>query len=172
MSTLLTSSSDFCTSSFFSTQITLTPWSGLSRAIVSGVSSIPNSLMSFDVVSRSTAFQSQASRCCTSTTYKESITQKHPEKRRIRRVLRSVLLPQLPSCVQQHLRILQVSCIKPFGEPVVDRCQKVMGFLAFALLLPEASQAGGSTEFPGFCRLLLGYRNGVMEAGFGFEVII
>src|SRR5712691_5974906 len=126
MSTVLTSSSDFCTSSFFSTQITLTPWSGLSRAIVSGVSSIANSLMSFDVVSRSSAFQSQASRGCTHKTYKESITQKHPEKRRIRRVLRSVLLPQLPSCVQQRLPILQVCRIKAFGEPVIYRGEEVM----------------------------------------------
>ena len=36
-----------------------------------------------------------------------------------------------------------------------------MGFLAFPLLLPEASEAGGSTEFPGFRLLVLGYRNGV-----------
>src|SRR6266571_6524030 len=145
MSTLLTSSSDLSRSSFCSTQITLTPWSGLSRAIVSGVSSIANSLMSFDVVSRSSAFQLQASRGCTNKTCKESITQKHPEKRRIRRVLRSVLLPQLPSCVQQHLRILQVSRIKTLGEPPVHWRKEVIGFLAFPLLLPESSEAGGGS---------------------------
>ena len=42
-----------------------------------------------------------------------------------------------------------------------DWCQEVMGFLGFALLLPQASQAGGSTEFPGFRRLVLGYGNGL-----------
>ena len=52
--------------------------------------------------------------------------------------------------LQQRLSLLEVSRIKPFGEPAVDRCQEGMGFLAFALLLPEPSQAGGSTEFPGF----------------------
>ena len=44
--------------------------------------------------------------------------------------------------VQQCLRLLQVSRIKPLGEPIVDWCQEVMGFLAFPLLLPETSQAG------------------------------
>jgi len=47
-----------------------------------------------------------------------------------------------------------------------------MSFLAFALLLPEASQAGSGAEFPGFCRLLLGYRNGLLEAGFRFSLIV
>ena len=39
-----------------------------------------------------------------------------------------------------------------------------MGFLAFALLLPESSQAGGSTEFPGFGLLLACDRLGVTAA--------
>ena len=47
--------------------------------------------------------------------------------------------------LQQRLGILQVSRIKALGEPVVDWCQEVMGFLAFALLLPEASEAGGGS---------------------------
>jgi len=47
--------------------------------------------------------------------------------------------------VQQCLRILQVCCIKALSEPPIDRCQKIMGFLAFALLLPESSEAGGSS---------------------------
>jgi hypothetical protein len=38
-----------------------------------------------------------------------------------------------------------------------------MGFLAFSLLLPESSETGGGTEFPGFCLLILGYRNGLMK---------
>ena len=37
------------------------------------------------------------------------------------------------------------SRVKALGEPVIDWCQEVMGFLAFALLLPEASQAGGGS---------------------------
>ena len=51
----------------------------------------------------------------------------------------------LRQCLQQRLGLLQVSRIKALGEPMVDWCQEVMGFLAFALLLPESSQAGGSS---------------------------
>ena len=47
--------------------------------------------------------------------------------------------------VQQCLCLLQVSGVKAFGEPAVDGCQEVIGFLAFALLLPESSETGGSS---------------------------
>ena len=40
---------------------------------------------------------------------------------------------------QQCLRLLQVSGVKALGEPAVDRGEEVIGFLAFALLLPQAS---------------------------------
>ena len=39
-----------------------------------------------------------------------------------------------------------------------------MGFRAFPLLLPQASETGGSTEFPGFRLLALGYTDGLLEA--------
>ena len=42
--------------------------------------------------------------------------------------------------VQQRLGLLEVSGVKALGEPMVDGCQEVMGFLALALLLPQASQ--------------------------------
>ena len=41
--------------------------------------------------------------------------------------------------VQQRLGLLQVGRVKSFGEPLVDRRKEVIGFLAFALLLPQAS---------------------------------
>ena len=47
--------------------------------------------------------------------------------------------------VQQCFRILQVCRIKTLGEPVIHRGEEVMGFLMFALLLPELSQAGGDS---------------------------
>ena len=74
--------------------------------------------------------------------------------------------------LQQRLRILQVSRIKALGEPVVDWCQEVMGFLAFALLLPESSETGCGTEFPGFGLLVLGDTDGLMETGFCFSLIV
>src|SRR6516162_10649286 len=64
--------------------------------------------------------------------------------------------------VEQRLGLLQVCRIPPLGEPAVDGCQEVMGFLAFALLLPEASKAGSSTEFPRFGLLVLGNADGVL----------
>jgi hypothetical protein len=51
---------------------------------------------------------------------------------------------------------------------MVDWCQEGMGFLAFALLLPQSSETGGSAEFPGFRLLVLGYPDGVLETDFGF----
>ena len=51
----------------------------------------------------------------------------------------------LRQCVKQCLRLLQVSRVAAFGEPMVDWCQKVMGFLAFALLLPQVSEAGSGS---------------------------
>jgi hypothetical protein len=47
--------------------------------------------------------------------------------------------------LQQRPGLLEVGRIKAFREPVVDRCQEAMGFLTFALLLPESSQADGGS---------------------------
>src|SRR5262245_55118836 len=47
-----------------------------------------------------------------------------------------------------------------------------MGFLAFALLLPEASKTGCCTEFPGFCLLILCYTDSLLKTGFGFSLIV
>jgi hypothetical protein len=47
-----------------------------------------------------------------------------------------------------------------------------MDFLAFPLLLPEASEAGGSAEFPRFRALTLGYTDGVLKTGFGFLLVV
>ena len=58
--------------------------------------------------------------------------------------------------VQQCLGLLQVCGIKPFGEPMVDWCQEVMGFLAFAPLLPQACQAHGGAQLQRFGLLTAG----------------
>ena len=66
--------------------------------------------------------------------------------------------------LQQRLGLLEISGIKSLGEPVVDWCQKVMGFLAFALLLPQASQAGRRSQLEGLGLLGSGALKGVVEA--------
>ena len=47
--------------------------------------------------------------------------------------------------VQQRLGLLEIRRVKALGEPAVDRRQQVMGFLAFALLLPESSETCGGS---------------------------
>src|SRR5262249_39138512 len=73
--------------------------------------------------------------------------------------------------LNQGFGILQVCRIKPFGEPAVDWRKKVMGFLAFPLLLPQSSQARGSTEFERFGLLALGYCYGLGKTRFRFSLI-
>src|SRR5262245_49246528 len=55
---------------------------------------------------------------------------------------------------------------------MVDVTEHLTRFVSFPLLLPESSQAGGSTEFPEFCLLALGYTDGVMETDFGFDSVV
>src|SRR6516225_10446809 len=74
--------------------------------------------------------------------------------------------------VQQRLGLLEVGRVKALGEPAVDRCQQLASFGALALVLPEASQAGGGAQLPGFGVLALGYTDGVLEAGFSFSLIV
>src|SRR5882724_12367214 len=74
--------------------------------------------------------------------------------------------------VQQCLRILHIRRIEPFGEPGVDRREEVTSLWYFPLLLPQASEARRGAEFPGFRLLVLGYRHGLPETGFGFTLVV
>ncbi len=47
-----------------------------------------------------------------------------------------------------------------------------MSLLSFPLVLPQAREACGGAEFPGFRTLVLGYRHGVLETGFGFPLVV
>src|SRR5262249_35623770 len=68
--------------------------------------------------------------------------------------------------VQQRLGLLEISGVKAFGEPPVDWGQEVMGFLTFALLLPQARQTHGGTQLPGLGLLLTGNSKGLLETCF------
>jgi hypothetical protein len=52
------------------------------------------------------------------------------------------LKPSPPSCqlIQQRFRVPQVGRIETFGKPTVDRTEQNTGFLALALVAPEASE--------------------------------
>src|SRR5215831_9552475 len=68
--------------------------------------------------------------------------------------------------VQQRLGLLQVSGVKALGEPAVNRCQQRAGFGLLALLLPQATEAHGSAELPGFSLLAAGHVQGLIETAF------
>jgi hypothetical protein len=61
-----------------------------------------------------------------------------------------------PSTRPTALCVPQVRGAKPFGEPVIDWSEKVVGLLTLVLELPQASQADGGTEFSGFGLLAAG----------------
>src|SRR5262245_33295334 len=68
--------------------------------------------------------------------------------------------------VQQCLRFLQVSGIEALGEPAVDWCQEVMGFLVFALLLPESTEADCRPQLPGLGLLGARHHERLVKRGF------
>ena len=68
--------------------------------------------------------------------------------------------------LKQCFGLLHIRRVKPLGEPFIHRGQPVVGLLALVLGLPQASQAGGGAEFPGFGLLAAGNGQGLLEAGF------
>jgi hypothetical protein len=40
--------------------------------------------------------------------------------------------------IEQRLRLLQIARVEAFGEPTVDRSEKLARFLPLALIAPEA----------------------------------
>jgi hypothetical protein len=49
--------------------------------------------------------------------------------------------------VEQRFGLLQDRSAEAFGEPAVDRCEKVTGFGVLAFVAPETGEAGGGAEF-------------------------
>src|SRR5262249_17869098 len=60
--------------------------------------------------------------------------------------------------IEQRLGLLQTGCIKSFGEPPVDRSEKITGLAALVLFAPEARQADRCPEFKELCALEHRYR--------------
>ena len=58
--------------------------------------------------------------------------------------------------IEPRLRFLQITRVKPFGKPPVDRSKCFASLLRLALVTPEACEAHGGAEFPGFSLLLTG----------------
>jgi hypothetical protein len=56
--------------------------------------------------------------------------------------------------LQQCLGLFQIERVEPFGEPAVDRSEKLASFILLALIALEAGETHRGAEFPGL-RLLL-----------------
>jgi hypothetical protein len=56
--------------------------------------------------------------------------------------------------LQQRLRFLQITRVKALREPPVNRSEQFARFAHLALVAPEAREAHGAAEFPGFGLLL------------------
>jgi len=56
--------------------------------------------------------------------------------------------------VEQGLGLLQVERVEALGEPPVDRGEKIVGLLPFALITPKPGHAHRRAQFPGLCLLL------------------
>ena len=69
--------------------------------------------------------------------------------------------------IEQCLSLLQVARVEAFGKPAVDRSEQVASLLRLALVAPEAREAHGGAEFPGF-GLLLRFR----ASGYFFRSIL
>src|SRR6266581_1574973 len=79
-----------------------------------------------------------------------------------RRSSLSTFLQRIEPC----LGLLQVGSIKPLSEPRVHRGEKVVGFVSLPLPLPQCGEAGGGTEFPRLCLLILSYRYSLGKTSF------
>ena len=73
--------------------------------------------------------------------------------------------------IEQFLRFLHVTRIKPLSEPTVHRSQQFAGLLLLALVAPEACEAHGGAEFPGLCLLLTSDCECAVKIPFSFRRI-
>src|SRR4029453_9881067 len=69
--------------------------------------------------------------------------------------------------LQQRLGFLEVYGVQPLAEPGIDLWQELACSIALPLLLPEATQAHGGSEFPGLRLLLARTLKSLTETGFG-----
>ena len=57
--------------------------------------------------------------------------------------------------LQQRLHFLQIASVEALSEPLVNRGEEFARFPHLTLVTPEAGEAYGGAEFPGFGLLLL-----------------
>jgi hypothetical protein len=67
-----------------------------------------------------------------------------------------VPLLRLPQFGKKRLRVLQIPTSEAFGKPAVNRGKQLIRVCAFALALPQPTQAGCCAQLPGFRLLAAG----------------
>jgi hypothetical protein len=72
---------------------------------------------------------------------------------------------------EQRLSLFQIERVEAFGEPVVDRREKIVGLLSLPLITPEARQARRRPQLLGLCLLLAGNSERALEIGLRFRCI-
>ena len=73
--------------------------------------------------------------------------------------------------VEQRLSLLQIERVEAFGEPAVDRSEKIAGLIPLALIAPEPRHAHRRAQFPGLRLLLTRNRERALEVRFRFRRI-
>ena len=73
--------------------------------------------------------------------------------------------------VQQRLGLLQVRRIKSLGELAIDRDEKIVGLLSFALIALQPRHAHRRAQFPRLCLLLTRNRERTLEISLCFRRI-
>jgi hypothetical protein len=48
---------------------------------------------------------------------------------------------------EQRLRLDEVGCVEPFGEPTINRCEQIAGFVRPALVAPQPGEPGRGAQF-------------------------
>jgi hypothetical protein len=61
-----------------------------------------------------------------------------------------ILLCSRRKLLEQRLGLLKIERIKPFGEPAMDRSEKIAGFIPLALITLEPCHAHRRAQIPQF----------------------
>ena len=81
-------------------------------------------------------------------------------------VIRATQLSSSCQLVEQRLCLFQIGCVEAFGEPAIDRLEKIAGFGGATLVAAEPRETRSGAQFPKLSFLLLGEGQ-----GFAIEVL-
>jgi PAS domain-containing protein len=82
-----------------------------------------------------------------------------------------VVRPSSRERVEQRLGLLQIERVEAFGEPAIDRREKIVGLLPLAVIAPKPRQARRRAQLPGLCLLRPRNRERALEIGLRFRCI-